>query len=308
MSGPLDELRRTGTLGPAGVELLYRTVRQVVRTRNIPPPAGEATWSLDALTAVAHEIFLGRPNGQQGEARLLILATTSGTEEIFRSKLWTLVANDLVSTGRRTERGRIAERIKDLCADLDGVSISAGIVSRAGAVQGDGSFDKVVVALSGVPIAVPAWDALSTRAAPATDRASLSALVQAALDVTGTLPLPLLVDAVAVRLQIQDLPDLMEVDALDRSSPLPDVERQSAIDDAAVHFLAELTDAQRLVVPYLNDSATETAQRTGLKRTRAWQCMRDVQDIIRRDLQDEDDAALVLRRASEVVLGFWSPT
>jgi hypothetical protein len=303
MSGPWQELRSTGTLGPAGVEFLYRTVRQVVRTRNLPPPLGESSWTPDALTAAAHEVFLGHPKGQRGEARLLILSSTSNSEETFRSKLWTLVANDLVSAGRRTERGRIAQRIKDLCADLDGFSFSEGVVAHDGAVQGETSYDKIVVALSGVPVAVPAWDALSTRAAPSTDRRSLEALVRAAIEVAGALPLPLLVDAVAVRLQIQDLPDLMEIDDLDRRSPLPHIERSSEIDDAAVRFLAELTDAQRLVVPYLNDSATEAAERTGLKRTRAWQCMRDVQDTIRRQLRTEDDASLVLQRASEIVLG-----
>jgi hypothetical protein len=303
MIGPWEELRTTGALGPAGVELLYRTVRQVVRTRNLPPPAGEDRWTPDLLTEVAHEVFLGRANGQRGEARLLILAATSGTESIFRSQLWTLVANDLVSAGRRSERGRLTDRIKSLCADLDRISTARGVVSLSGAVQSDLSFERVVAALSRVPVAVPAWDALSPRTAPATDRASLEALVQAALDVAGALPLSLLVDAVAVRLQIQDVPDLMEVDDLDRRSPLPDVERQSAIDEAAVRLLGELTDAQRLVVPYLNDSATEVAKRTGLKRTRAWQCVRDVQEIIRRELEVDADAPLVLRRASEVVLG-----
>lgn len=303
MIGPWEELRTTGALGPAGVDLLYQTVRQVVRTRNLPPPAGEHSWTADALTEVAHEVFLGRANGQRGEARLLILAATSRSEDAFRSQLWTLVANDLVSAGRRTERGRIAERIKVICAELDRISIEGGVVSRSGAAQSEASFEKVVVALSGVAIATPAWDVFSTRAAPAIDRASLAALIQVALDVAGSLRLALLVDAVAVRLQIQDLPDLMAVDDLDRRSPLPDVERRSAIGDSAARLLAELTDAQRLVLPYLNDSATEAAERTGLKRTRAWQCMRDVQEVIRRELKTEEDAALVLQRASEVVLG-----
>lgn len=219
MTGPLDELRTTGRLGPQGVELLYRTVRQVVRTRNLPPPAGHTAWTGDALKEAAHEVFLGRNKGQRGSARLLLLATTSVNEAVFRSKLWTLVSNDLVSAARKTERGRLAERLKDVIPSLDGVSIVHGRVVREGADALDASFDKLVAALAAVPVTVPAWDALSMRAAPVADRSSLEALVSAALDVAGSAPFPLIVDAVAVRLQIQDLPDLMEIDELDGRAP-----------------------------------------------------------------------------------------
>jgi hypothetical protein len=301
MSGPRDELRSTGSLGPAGIELLYRTVRQVVRTRNLPPPPHESSWTATALDGAAHEVFLGRPNGQRGEARLLMLATTSHSEEEFRSKLWTLVSNDLTSAGRRTERGRIAERLKDICAEMEEVSITNGVVTRAGHSSDDGDFDKLMVALNTVPVVVPAWDELSERAAPTTDKASLRALTSAALDIAGVLPFSTLVDAVAMRLQIQDVPDLMEVDELDHRSPLPDVERATAVDEAARVFLSQLTDAQRRVVPYLGESATEVAARTGLKRTRAWQCLRDVQAVIRQGPRDQDTAP-ILKRAAEMVI------
>jgi hypothetical protein len=303
----LEELRETGELGPSGVALLYRTLRSVVRTRNLPPPKGEQSWTADALMEAAHEVFAGREAGQRGHARLLILATNCLTEDAFRSKLWTMVLNDLVSSGRRSERGRLAERVKGLCANADDLLFQETRVCYAGAEGADWTFDKIVVALSGVSVSVPVWDPFSPRAAPVVDRASLDALVRAALDVAGSIPLGHLVDAIAVRLRLQDLPDLMETDDLDRRSSLPDVEQNSAIDEAAVQLLAGLTDAQRLVVPYLGDSATDVAERTGLKRTRAWQCVRDVHEIIRNVLAEEDDAPEILRRASEIVVGVRRP-
>lgn len=306
-AGPWEELRTTGALGPAGVALLYKTVRQVVRTRNLPPPAGEDAWTADALAEVAHEVFLGRESGRRGEARLLALATTSNDEQTFRSKLWTLVANDLVSFGRRSERGRIAERIKGLSSGSEIIAVDAGLVSRIGAERNAVSFDQVVAALSKVPVTVPAWDPMSTRAAPSVDKGSLEALVIAALEVAGALPLSHLVDAVSIRLQIQDLPDFFEVDEFDQRSPLPHVERQTEIDDAAIGLLGQMTVAQRLVVPFLNDSATETSTRTGLTRTRAWQCIRDVKALLSQELDGEPDAAHILRRATEIAVG-WRET
>lgn len=308
MTGPWDELRTTGRLGPQGVELLYRTVRQVVRARNLPPPAGHAAWTEDALKEAAHNVFVGREKGQRGSARLLLLATTSVNEDVFRSKLWTLVSNDLVSAGRKTERGRLAERLKDVVEGVgDEVTLSHGRVVRAGADEVAVSFDKVVAALAAVPVTVPAWDPMSSRSAPVADRPSLEALVLAALEIAGSAPLSLIVDAVAVRLQIQDLPDLMEIDELDGRAPLADVVDASALDEAALQFLAGLTNAQRLVVPFLEDSATEIAKQTGLKRTRSWQCVRDVQEHIERELRDREDAAAVLRRASEIMMAARQP-
>jgi hypothetical protein len=232
----------------------------------------------------------------------LLLATTSVNEAVFRSKLWTLVSNDLVSAARKTERGRLAERLKDVIPSLDGVSIVNGRVVREGADALDASFDKLVAALAAVPVTVPAWDALSMRAAPVADRSSLEALVSAALDVAGSAPFPLIVDVVAVRLQLQDLPDLMEIDELDGRAPLPDAAEATTIDEAAIQFLSGLTNAQRLVVPYLEDSATEISKQTGLKRTRSWQCVRDVREYIERNLATRGDAAAVLRRASEIMI------
>ena len=127
MTGPREELLSTGSLGPEGVALLYRTVEQVVRVRHLPPPEGADKWSPDMLLEAAHDVYLHR----KGAERLLSLAAGTSDEDGFRQKLWRMVVNDLASMNRRTARGKLHERLKDVTAGMFGVSVpTASCASR----------------------------------------------------------------------------------------------------------------------------------------------------------------------------------
>lgn len=310
MSGARDELLTTGTLGEAGVALLYRTVRQVVRGRNLPPPPGLRAWTADALAEAAHDVLGHR----RGVARLLTLATSSTDEDSFRVQLWTLVANDLTSAGRRTERGRLAERLRDVLPHVDGLSERDGrlhLDAAAGPADGAGDeprYDELVAAAADVPVVVPAWNPLSTHAAPVADRHSLAAMIRTVLErAPDGLAFSTLVDVLAARLGVHDAPVGAEHDVLDGLAPpaADDPAATSAARDAARRLVAQLTVTQQLVLPYLDETATVVAAQSGLGRTKAWQTVGATQLLLAQLLADDPSPEATLREATTLVRDRW---
>lgn len=298
MTGPRQELLTTGHLGAAGVGLLYETVRKVVRVRNLPPPAGQDQWTADALTEAAHTVF-----AERGGQRLLTLAARSTDEGSFRAALWTLVTNDLVSQGRRSERGRLSERLKSVIDEMGDIQATNGRFRLEQATDGDPvpvRYDELVTAAAEVAIRVPAWDPLSDRAAPIADRESLEAMIRAVLGrAGGGLTLGELVNVAAVRLAVHDAPDLVDDTRLDTAmgdgawDPVIAVEG----DEAARALLSQLTDDERRALPFLDGSAAEVAAALGLGKTKAWQVQRSARLKLASLLEDSPDGAYVLGRA-----------
>lgn len=275
MSGAREELLATGTLGEHGVRLLYRTVRQVVRLRNLPPPPGTAAWTADALAEAAHEVLATRT----GVTRLVTLAVRSTDEDSFRRQLWQLVANDLTSARRRTERGRLAERVRDVLPHVEGLTEADGglyLLSDKSDGQDGGAlrYDELVTAAASVPMVVPTWNPLSTHSPPVADRDSLVAMIGAVLQqAPGGVLFTELVDVLAARVGVHDAPVSVEHDVLDALAPSApdDPAETSAARDAARRLLEGLSTAQQLVLPYLDETATVVSEHSGLGRTKAWQ-------------------------------------
>lgn len=277
MSGPREELLATGSLGEHGVRLLYRTVRQVVRLRNLPPPPGTTAWTADSLDEAAHEVLATRT----GVARLVTLAARSVDEDSFRRQLWQLVANDLTTAGRRTERGRLAERVRDVLPHVAGLGqaderlylIGTDLDSCGGETP---RYDELIAAAASVPVVTPTWNPLSTHSPPVANRDSLVAMIRAVLSRAHEgLSFAGLVDLLAARLGVHDAPVSAEHDLLDALAPAAadDPAGTSAARDAARQLLERLTTAQQLVLPYLDETVTVAAEHTGLGRTKAWQTL-----------------------------------
>ncbi|HLK00113.1 MAG TPA: hypothetical protein VKU39_09430, partial [Streptosporangiaceae bacterium] len=219
MTGPREELLSTGSLGPEGVALLYRTVEQVVRVRHLPPPEGADKWSPDMLLEAAHDVYLHR----KGAERLLSLAAGTSDEDGFRQKLWRMVVNDLASMNRRTARGKLHERLKDVTAGMFGVEGVDGLLRLpCGPERVDTArFDELVAAAASVPVVVPAWDPLSERDAPIADRVCLEKMVTVVLETAGTALTPGELTAVlASRLGVHDAPVYRDDDGWERLAPV----------------------------------------------------------------------------------------
>lgn len=308
MTGPRQELLGTGRLGPAGVELLYRTVRQVVRVRNLPPPPGDSAWTGDALREAAHDVLAERT----GPARLLELAASSTDEDSFRAQLWRLVSNDLTSQGRRTERGRLAERVKKVADGMRDVVRDSGALrlaqDGAPAAAPEPRFDELVAAAARVPMTVPVWDPDAARRPPVADRDSLAAALRAVLALSPDgLPLGVVVDVLAARLGIHDMPTQAEHDVLDALGPAAadDPAAAAAASVAAGRLLSALTAAEQLVLPYLDEPVSVIAAESGLGRTKAWHAAKATRLKLVDLLADDPTPAGTLRKAAAAARARW---
>lgn len=303
--GPREELLSNGALGPAGVELLYRSVRQAVRLRRLPPPGGAAAWTADALTEAAHDIVVSR----QGPARFATLAARSSDEASFRSQLFTLVMNDLASANRRTARGRLSERVKDVISGMSDVQLVAGRAILDAAGDGPAaSFADLVAAATQVPVIVPRWDDRARRQAPVADAASVQALVRTVLTLApGGLPYPDLVAVLAHRLGVHDAPQPVDQDTLEMLAPTPgDDPALTAVDAVrGRELLDQLTTEQQMILPYLEESVRDIAELTGLRRNKAWQVAQSARLRLADLLADEPDAAQILGAAIDLTRVRW---
>lgn len=308
MSGPWQELRDTGALGPAGVALLYDVVRKAIAFKNLPAPDGLPSWTSDALMEAAHDVFAHR----KGPERLLSLANRSTDEASFRSQLFTLVANDLASGNRRSERGKLHERLRDVLDGMPAVERDGKRVRLAGLNHrgGPARFDELVAAASAVAQVVPAWDPLSAHTPPIADRESLEEMIRAVLDAAGSwITMGDVTSALAVRLGVHDAPVHRDDEGWERIAPVSYSDPASALDavDAAARLLDTLTIKEQMVLPYLDDSATEIAKATRLGRTTAYKAAELARFKVRRFLEGDADGAATLGAALERVRARWEP-
>lgn len=308
MSGPWQELRDAGVLGQSGVELLYETVRKVVALRNLPPPDGVTKWTSDQLVEVAHDVFAHR----KGPERLLSLAHRSTDEASFRAQLFRLVANDLASRNRSTERGKLHERLRDVVEGLADVKTDGKQIYLVGVEDGTlpARFDELVAAASTVAQVVPPWNPMSTHSPPIADRASLEEMIRAVLIAAGS-PISLgdLTAVLAVRLGVHDAPVHRDDDGWERITPVSYADPESEVGavDAAERLLANLNTKEQMVLPYLEESTTEIAKATGLGRTTAYKAADMARFKVRRFLADDPDAAATLGAAVDRVRARWGP-
>lgn len=306
MTGAWRELMDTGRLGPSGVALLYDVVRKVVAFKNLPPPDGLPTWTPDALTEAAHDVFAHR----KGPERLVSLANRSTDEMSFRRQLYTLVSNDLSSLNRRTERGKLLERLRDVVRAMPDVEQSDKKIKLAGIAGNDQGtrFDELVAAASRVVPVIPEWDSLSAHSPPMADRPSLEAMIRVTLETAGSwITMGDLTAVLAVRLGVHDTPVHRDDDGWERIAPVsyldPGIEVGTA--DAAARLLAGLTVREQMVLPFLDDSATGIASATGLGRTTAYKAAETARFKVRQFLDAEPDAAATLGAAVERVQARW---
>jgi hypothetical protein len=308
VSGPWHELRDTGALGTAGVELLYDIVRKVVAFKNLPPRDGLTAWTSDALIEAAHDVFAHR----KGPERLLSLANRSTDEESFRSQLFTLVSNDLASRNRTTERGKLHERLHDVVAGMADVEINGKQIRLAGLGAGSRSarFDELVAAASKVAQVVPAWDPLSTHTPPIADRDSLQEMIRAVLETAASwITMGDLTAVLAVRLGVHDAPVHRDDEGWERIAPVSYADPAAEVGtlDAAARLLDTLTLKEQMVLPYLDESTTEIAKATGLGRTTAYKAADLARFKVRQFLDGDPDAAVTLGAAAERVRARWEP-
>lgn len=303
LSGAREELVLTGSLGPVGVDLIYKTVRQVARIRNLPAPTDFQTWTPDAIMESAHDFLADR-----GPQRLVDLAVRSTDEKSFRTLLWTAVFNHLISAGRRTERGRLSERIKDVLPSVEGLIQEGRTVHlnlSSSVADMPLRLEELVTVASRVPIVVPPWNPNSSHRGPLADLASLVAVIRAVLTAApGGIEYSMLVSILAIRLQVNDSPTSMDVGILDLVASIEtnDPAIAAGAADSGARLVSQLSPNERLVLPYLGESATTISAYSGLGRTKAWETASLLRSKLLAILEDDQSPETTLGAASTQIL------
>jgi hypothetical protein len=138
---------------------------------------------------------------------------------------------------------------------------------------------------------------------------SVEALVRAALAASGgTITHSHLVHAIAGRLGVHDMPELMEHEAFD-FVPGPaarSTESEALAAVAGRALLDELTIEEQLVLPYLQDPVTVISQNSRLRRTHAWKTANRVKLKLVELLAEDHSASDTLREAINAARNRWN--
>ena len=271
----LDEARRNGTLGPAGMKKLTKIVNAVRRRKDIPPPEGYEAWSPEADAQVAWDwVTEAALTGDLAVA----LATVVDDASLSRY-LHQCIANHFADQARATERGarvRALRRLVNAATDLSvlnrPVRYATNDCAHLPSYAGDPNRLHQVAAT--VPIEpAPRWG--GERRAPIGRSIDVTAVLRAVLAEAGApvLEQPTVVDVIASRFNIQlDAPAEVPYDDT-KPVPRPGLAPVGA-DDVSADALAgalwdNLDDPARLVLGPHIDGVTvrEIETVTGVRRS-----------------------------------------
>jgi hypothetical protein len=273
-----EELGTTGHLGDAGVELLYRTVRAVVRARFYPDPAARGFWTPDELEELAHDVLVGHGGGPGLATYLLEHAVDdAGVARV----LHTLVRSELADRGRRSVKGRLMLRLREILDDPLFRRAPGGreryTLSSAATVEGGGDDPRLLrrAAFEVRDVRLVRWRPDAARHSPVAERSSLVAVCAAVLAVaSGPVELGDLADVVADRFGIvRELPSLSWQGGQAREPAIADASAVGALTVDAAAIYAQLDAEERAIVPLLGEPVRVAAETLGWRRTRTHNVM-----------------------------------
>lgn len=297
MSSPLAELLEGGTLGPAGADLLYRSVAAVARFDRYPPPDLHQTWTTEAVTETAHDFLIGARANQ----RLVQLAVLATDERSFARLLEASVRNFLRSQARATERGKLRRRLVTLLesdsafmlAD-EGPPVGWQLTDRPG-THWTGRIDDLALAAGATPVPL---------SGPATTRrdAVRDMTVRMLNHAGGSVSVDDLLGVIAQRLNLGE-PPLTGLDMADPAAGT-DVaaEALSALEAADVFEL--LTDRERLLVLVLDEPVRTAAEFAGIGKSTAADALNRLRLKLLQLLGEGEHLTEVLAQLSELAQGW----
>ncbi len=302
MMGAYEEFRQTGRLGPECAQLLYATVGAVARLHGYPPPSGQASWTAEDVQSVAHDFL----TSTAAERRLTQLFISAVDEPSFARLLGTAVLNQLRNDARRTMLGRLIRRLNDVMGDSSDFraihrpgetwwTLAEGVDDPAAA-----SGNALVEAAAEVrDVKVPRWRETARRQPPRADRESINRLARRVLEVAGgSLAVSELARAIAPRLGLGPVPLVTEIDVPDLADTFiaeGDLTERAVDEVRADELFDGLTERERLVLAYWEETVREFAPRLGLGKSQAAEARQRVVDLLKTSLTDEDSPDGVVR-------------
>lgn len=293
------ELREDGRLGEMGAKALYRSVRVTAVAHNFPPPASSGYWDEAAVAEVAHDFL----TGPRGLARMTELALRADDDASFARLLDTAVLNHLRDVARRTDRGRLIRRIKEVMTDDERFARApagqewwclAGGSSQASTVP----VRDIGPHLADVAVLVPRWSS-EERNAPVADRGTLIDLLIAALTAAdGALTDADLAELVSGRIDTRRSPLTVELENLEGISEPAALDRQPSARvvarSEAVAIFDNLGDVARIILTVADRPVREIGSAAGMGKSQAAEHRQRLYDSLRVTLGESEDALAVL--------------
>ena len=295
MTGPLAEIQETGCLGLAAWELIYRAVDSARRFGRYPAPEGYGAWDTDAVTEVAHDFMTA--DGAEGRLRRLVATATD--EDSFSRLVERAVHNHFKMEARKTDRGAALRAIERHMRSDDGIVAAGDGPTRTWALRDhadqlpySGNPDDLVAAAYRVADVLPAaWSETSRRRRPLAETESLKRVLHAILAAAAApVQRGLLLEVVLGRFPSAAAAPAAVADEAFLPASAP-------VDDAGIvarEAWADMTDNERLVVPFLNETTREVAQRTGLSRSTAHRACTSVKGLLKDRLSGVEDHRRVM--------------
>lgn len=304
-----SELFEGGRLGTSGAGALYRAVLVSAVAHNFPPPRGSVHWDEAAVADVAHDFL----TGPRGLARMTELALRSDDERSFLRLLDTAVLNHLRDTARRTDRGRLIRRIKDVMTDDQRFDRGTQGQNWWHLADGPSQASSVPLAdiaprLLDVDVVVPRWSS-DQRNAPVADRRTLADLLTVALDSAGgALTDADLAELVAQRVDTRRSPLSVELETLEGVSELaasePSTGERVVARAQAVAIFNNLSDVARIVLTVADQPVREIGLAIGVGKSQAAEQRRRLFEDLRHTLEESEEVLIVLTELSELC-GTW---
>lgn len=295
MGGVWEELRTTGTLGTAGVILVYETVDAVRRFNRYPPPQGHDRWTKNSVQEFAHD-FLFAEGGPERLTRLVVSATD---EDSFERVLHVAIRNAFRMQARQTEGGaamralvRAIERDPEIVVAGTARMRTWSLTEYAAADPYSGSDAPLVEVAYAVPdVRRVRWSPESTHRPPIAEPESLRRVLRAVLAHARAPVLARVVFGVV----LERFPLITSGDVELRSDLLPAASVPGESRLLALEVWRQLTDNERLVVGLLDLPVREIARVTGLSRSTVQRAATAARSVLAAYLVDVDNPTGVIK-------------
>lgn len=293
------ELSDSGQLGELGAKALYRAVLVTAVAHNFPPPHGSDHWDQGTVADVAHDFL----TGPRGLSRMTELALRADDERSFARLLDTAVLNHLRDVARRTDRGRLIRRIKEVMSDDERFSRAPQgqdwwhLVDEAPEASSL-PLDVIAPHLSDIQIVIPRWNS-EERNAPVANRRTLSDLLSAALAAAGgALTDADLAELVARRIDIRRSPLMVELETLEAVAEPAAMDPRLA--DLVIGRAEEiaifnnLSDVARIILTVAEQPVREIGRAVGMGKSQVAANRQRLYADLRNTLEASGDALTVL--------------
>jgi hypothetical protein len=265
---PLEEIDRTGNIGPVGFGFILSRIPMVAKAGNFPPPSGHSSWTKGAAADWFSDEFLPR----KGVEFALKIRVNAVNDESFEKITWRAISNALKDEAKATSVGKLRSRMRGLLADVVGVVDATSLYAGKPAWTLDSFGDQIYAGDHAELLEAPALRSIgmiaSLNTAGPTSAENAGKLISATrilLEIAGgALTDQVLASLLVVLFELETVEAFvirdndMESEPISSTKAAPD-DRAQILEGANVVWGA-LSHDERLAVPYLDGKIDDLAR------------------------------------------------